>query len=267
VKAGNEDATAVRALAEQWSAAGVERGDTVLLHSSIKRTLLSCRRSGRPVSPRDILDSFLAALGPEGTLLLPLFNFDFAKGQPFDIRQTPSEMGALTEAGRVHSEAVRTGHPLYSFAVIGARSARFRGVDNVSGYAQDSPFGILLELNGTIAVLDLDDQNSMTFYHHVEEMKGVPYRYFKAFTGTYTGLDGVPTQRTYTLFVRDIDRGIVTDVNAAGEMLWERGLYRGDRPGIGSGLRTIRARAMFDVVAGLIDSGRAQGTLYSIKTT
>ena len=257
----------MEALADQWSAAGVERGDTLLLHSSIKRTLLSCRRAGRRVSPRDILDSLLAALGPDGTLLLPLFNFDFARGKPFDIRQTPSEMGALTEAGRAHPEAVRTGHPLYSFAVIGAQSARFRGVDNVSGYAQDSPFGILRDLNGTIAVLDLDDQNSMTFYHHVEEVKRVPYRYFKEFTGTYTGLDGIPAQRTYTLFVRDIDRGVVTDVNTAGEMIWERGLYRGDRPGTGSGLRTIRARAMFDFVASLIDTGRALGTLYCVKTT
>ena len=253
-------------LARQWSAAGVGRGDTLLLHSSIKRTLLSCRRTGRRVSPRDILDSFLAALGPGGTLLLPLFNFEFAKGVPFDIRQTASEMGALTEAGRVHPEAVRTGHPLYSFAAIGAQSARFRDVNNVSGYAQDSPFGILRDMNGTIAVLDLDDQNSMTFYHHVEERKRVPYRYFKEFTGTYTGLDGIPTQRTCTLFVRDIDRGVATDVNTAGEMMWARGLYRGDRPGTGSGLRTIHARDMFDFVAGLIDSGRAQGTLYSIRT-
>ena len=29
------------------------------------------------------IDSFLEALGPGGTLLLPLFNFDFTRGMPF----------------------------------------------------------------------------------------------------------------------------------------------------------------------------------------
>lgn len=54
-----------------------------------------------------ILDSFLHTLGENGTLLLPLFNFDFCGGAPFVIRTTPSHMGALTEAGRVRLGAVR----------------------------------------------------------------------------------------------------------------------------------------------------------------
>jgi aminoglycoside 3-N-acetyltransferase len=254
-------------LAEQWAAAGVARGDTLLLHSSIKRTLLTSRRAGRIISPADVLGSFFEALGPDGTLLLPLFNFDFANGVPFDIRHTPSQMGALTEAGRLHPDAVRTGHPIYSFAVIGAQSFRFRTVDNASGYAEDSPFGILRAMNGAIAVLDLDDQNSMTFYHHVEEVKRVPYRYFKDFTGLYTGWDGVVATRTYKLYVRDLDRGVVTNVNPAGELMWQHGLYQGSRPGVGCGLRTIRSSDMFDFVSRLIDGSQALGTLYSIKTT
>lgn len=253
------------ALVEQWRASGVVPGSVLLVHSNIKRTLMTCRRLGWMIRPADILDSFLTALGPDGTLLLPLFNFDFARGVPFDIRTTPSQMGALTEAGRVHPDAVRTGHPIYSFAAIGAQAGRFRGVDNVSGYAEDSPFGMLRDMDGIIGVLDLEDQDSMTFYHHVEEVKRVPYRYFKDFTGLYTDASGRTMTRTYTLYVRNVEQGVVTDVNPAGELMWQHGLYKGYRPRTGSGFRTVSARAMFRFVADIIDGSRALGTLYSVR--
>jgi len=247
-------------LVAAWNAAGVERGDVVLLHASAKRTLLKLRCA----DPRILLDTFLDALGPSGTLLLPLFNFDFTYGAPFDIRVTPSQMGALTEAGRLHPRAVRTGQPIYSFAAIGARARDFAEVNNRSGYGPDSPFALLRAMNGKIAVLDLDDQNSMTFYHHVEEMAGVPYRFFKAFTGAYTDAEGLRSVETYRLFVRDLAEGVRTDVNRCGALLWQAGLYRGEQPRIGAGLRTIEARALFDFTTDIIDSGRAEGLLYSI---
>lgn len=244
--------------------AGLQEGDIVLVHSSLRRTLQTWAEQGADINPQIVLQSFLEALGPEGTLLLPLFNFDFTTGVPFDIRTSPSHMGALTEASRLHPEAVRTGHPIYSFAVIGALSERFRGVDNFSGYGADSPFGILCELDGKIAVLDLDDQNSMTFYHHIEEMHNVPYRYHKTFTGQYTNARGVTEVRTYGLFVRDLEKGVLTHVNPTGGLLWEHGLYSGFRPGEGPGLRVVSARKMFGFVSEIIRSGRAEGLLYRI---
>jgi aminoglycoside 3-N-acetyltransferase len=160
----------IQMLADEWKEAGVQEGDVLLLHSSIKRTFKRHLKSGVRLTPQDILESFLEAIGPTGTLLLPLFNFDFTKGVPFDKRITPSHMGALTEAGRMHPQAVRTGHPIYSFAAIGFAADKFKRIDNFSGYGSDSPFAVLRKMNGRIAVLDLPDQNSMTFYHHVEEM-------------------------------------------------------------------------------------------------
>jgi aminoglycoside 3-N-acetyltransferase len=252
-------------LKRRWLESGIEAGDTLLIHSNIKRTLVECRRAGISVSPSGILESFLDALGPGGTLLLPLFNFDFANGSAFDIRTTPSQMGALTEAGRLHKDAIRTGHPIYSFAVIGHRSKEFEGLDNRSGYSEESPFGVLKRMDGKIGVLDLEDQNSMTFYHHVEEVRRVDYRYFKTFAGKYTDARGMASERSYELYVRDIERGVRTDVNPAGELMWSAGLYEGSRPKTGSGLRVVRARSMFDFVGGLIDAGKALGNLYSIE--
>jgi len=88
----------------------------------------------------------------------------------------------LAEAGRVHAKAVRTGHPIYSFAVIGYRSKEFENIDNESGYSEESPFGLLKRMDRKIAALDVDDQDCMMFYHHVEEVKKVDYRFFKLHT-------------------------------------------------------------------------------------
>jgi aminoglycoside 3-N-acetyltransferase len=67
------------------------------------------------------------------------------------------------------------------------------------------------------------------------------------------------------LFVRNLERGVRTWVDPAGEQLWQAGLYTGDRPQTGSGLRTIRANSMYDFVADLIRAGKAEGLLYRIE--
>ncbi len=246
-------------LAQNWRKCGILPGDTVLVHSSLKRTLIAYN-----TTPQAVMESFLEAVGEDGTVLFPLFNFDFTKGVPFDIRSTPSQMGALTEAARLHPGAVRSGHPIYSFAVIGPNAEKF-DVDNFSGYGADSPFGILRQLDGKIAVLDLADLNSQTFYHHIEEMHEVDYRFHKRFTAPYTDIYGVTSERTYGLFVRDIERGVTTDVDPMGEILWQKGLYHGQRPKEGIGLRTIKANEMFEAVSEVIRAGKAEGLLYSIK--
>ncbi len=255
---------AVNLLAQRWLSAGVRAGDTLLVHSSLRRTLRECKDAGFDVDPIDVLTSLQRAVGNEGTLIFPLFNFDFAKSRFFDVRKTPSRMGALTEAARQNEEAVRTGHPMYSFAVVGRQKNVFRGLDNRSGYGEDSPFALLRRLGGKIAAIDVYDSECMTFYHHVEEMMQVSYRYYKDFDGIYVDAEGIAAQKTYRLYVRDLEAGVMTDVAATGEALWEAGLYRGHKPHVDSGMRLIDAESMYAFVRQIIIDGRALGNLYSI---
>jgi hypothetical protein len=51
-------------LQERWHRSGVEKSDLLLVHSDITRTLLEFRRPGHPITPSDILQSLLDALGP-----------------------------------------------------------------------------------------------------------------------------------------------------------------------------------------------------------
>jgi aminoglycoside 3-N-acetyltransferase len=257
----------ISSLACDWRDSGIKLGDTVLIHSSVTRLTSRLRRVGVVVSVQDILDSFRAAVGASGTLLLPTFNFEFAAGKQFDIRTTPSHMGALTETARIHAESVRTGHPIYSFSVIGHNSNLFKGLTNFSGYGADSPFGLLMKMGGKIAALDLPDEKCMTFYHYVEESENVPYRYHKVFSGEYTDADGCTGLRSFGLFVRDLDIGVETDVQPMGQHLWELGICTGYRPGEGNGLRTMCARAVFDATRAIIQNGEALGMLYRLDAS
>lgn len=251
-------------LSTQWMQSGVESGDCLMLHTSLRRTLSSEVARSNDLGPSDVLRSFLDVLGPKGTLIVPLFNFGFCDGDPFDIRSTQSNMGAFTECARLWPGAVRTGHPVYSFAVLGFHAPEFLGVDNESAFGPDSPFAHLLRLNGKVGALDLEENDSMTFHHFVEESCGAVYRYLKPFSAEYTNAKGETCTKRYLINVRNIEMGVETYANPAGELLWEAGLYRGSRPHYDSGLRVINANEMFTFMSRIILGNRAEGVLYRI---
>lgn len=256
----------IQLLANQWNKSGVEHGDVLLVHFSIKQLLLKIKNDyGVTISPKTIYNSLQKALGKNGTLILPLFNFDFTKTNFFDIRNTPSKMGALTEIGRMNVLSVRTCHPIYSFSIMGRYSDEFKNMDNYSGYGSDSPFAKIKELNGKIAVIGLTDQNSMTSYHFVEEQNLVNYRYFKEFDGNYIDWEGNNKQKTYALYVRDIEKGVKTDVNRMMDYLWDNGFYKGEKYDEGFGMRTIKFSDFYNETEIVIKNGKALDFLYSIK--
>ncbi len=205
-------------LVAAFRATGLESGDTLLVHSSYKSL------GGVDGGPQTVIDALLAVLGTAGTLIMPTFNFDFCKGVPWDTRSTPSHMGAITNMVREHPEARRVFHPIYSFAVLG-KQAEFLTRDRYkSSYERKSLFGKLRELDGKIMVVGLSYTNSMTFFHHVEEMEGVDYRYMKAFTGLITDENGKTYEDTFTMLVRDVDNGVITEVDPMGELMESAGI-------------------------------------------
>ncbi len=251
-------------LNDLWKSGNILRGDILLLHSDIRQVLRNSKRLHLNILPKDIFESLIDYLGPDGTLLLPLFNFGFARGDKFDIKLTKSEMGVLSEIGRNSLHSIRTGHPIYSFAAIGKYLNLFKDVDNYSGYGKDSPFGILHHINGKIAVLNLPDQKSMTFYHYIEELHNVNYRYHKKFSADYVDYHGNVSQRTYGVFVRNLDTGVITDVNRMGDRLWNLGLYSGNPYNKNEGLRSIETNKLFNEVNRILLKGEAINYLYKL---
>jgi aminoglycoside 3-N-acetyltransferase len=93
------------------------------------RTFRYLIQVGSKPEPGLIVDSLLEQIGNSGTLLLPLFNFEFPDTKYFSINDTPSQMGVITEFARKNYSGVRTGHPIYSFYAIGANDQQFSGID------------------------------------------------------------------------------------------------------------------------------------------
>ncbi|MCK6584862.1 MAG: AAC(3) family N-acetyltransferase [Anaerolineales bacterium] len=209
-------------LVEEFRALGVEQGDTLLVHSSYK--------SLGPVDggPQTVIRALEAALDTdgEGTLIMPTFNFGFNKGEPWDVRTTPSKMGVLTELVRLDPRAKRVFHPFYSFAVLGKHAEMLGSLRYKSAYERNSVFGKLRDLDGKIMIIGLSYTNSMTFFHHIEQMEGVDYRYLKQFTGQVTDENGVTYTDTFEMLVRDIDKGVVTEVNPMGELMEKAGIVK-----------------------------------------
>jgi aminoglycoside 3-N-acetyltransferase len=115
-------------LSERWRSSGIEPGMLLLVHSNILRTMQEFQKEDIPLTVNDILDSFIEAVGPEGTLLFPLFNFDFCWGKSFDMRTSKSSMGALTEAARLRTDSVRTGTPFIPSLFWGGSRKSFVGL-------------------------------------------------------------------------------------------------------------------------------------------
>src|SRR5919106_4191691 len=207
-------------LVEGFRKLGVEEGDTLLVHSSYKSF------GGVDGGPQIVINALEAALGPEGTLIMPTFNFDFNKGIPWDVRTTPSKMGILTELVRKDPRAKRVFHPFYSFAILGKHAEMLGSLRYKSSYERNSVFGKLRDLDGKIMVIGLSYTNSMTFFHHIEQMEGVDYRFLKQFTGAVTDWDGTTKVDTFEMLVRDIDKGVITAVDPMGELMEKAGIVK-----------------------------------------
>lgn len=229
-------------IAQDLSNCGIAAGDAVLVHSSFKS--VGKMEGGA--------EGFIAALsecvGPDGTLIFPTFNFGFCGGELFDVRTTPSHMGILSETVRLDPGSTRVAHPIYSFAVVGRHANEAGAIRNISAYGADSLFGKLVEWDGKIAIIGLPYNSSMTFFHHVEEMLGCGYRYMKAFEGTVVDERGRSATRTVTMFVRDVNAGIVTEVEPMGAILEREGVVTLSRVG-SADVKVMRARDAFEVTA------------------
>ena len=132
---------------------------------------------------------------------------------------------------------------------------------NKGGTSKNSPFSIIHEYEGKIGLIDLHDQDAMTFYHYVEDYMSVPYRYHKNFSGYYTNEYGQKSYISYSLFVRNIKDGIETFLHPSEKLLWENQYYIGDKPNSGAGMRTIDCKVFCKFVESIINNS-AENFLY-----
>jgi aminoglycoside 3-N-acetyltransferase len=201
---------------------GLKPGDGLLVHSALQFL-------GRPLGGVEMYFHALRdVLGPEYTFAVPTFNFGFARGEEYDPQKTPSQgMGVFSEYVRQLPQAFRTTHPLQSLAIIGTRAQDLAGRDTLSAFDDGSAFDGMLEQGYKLLLLGAEVQ-AVAMVHYSENRAGVPYRYWKDFTGRVRTPDGWKTL-TYRMYVRDLEVNPELRLKPIQETLEVRGQWSAER--------------------------------------
>lgn len=164
--------------------AGVRRGDVLLVHSSM-----------RAVGPVDggadaMIDALMQAVGDEGTLLMPAFNYTRPPPAPhFDPLLTPGATGVLGERFRLRPGTLRSLHPAHSVCAAGPRAAEFLADHPLHGsFGVDSPIDRAAQAGGWVLLIGVSHTSSSTV-HVGESHAGV-----KKFWWNDDGPARVPTK-------------------------------------------------------------------------
>lgn len=156
-------------IVEALRGVGVEPGSSLIVHSS-------CRSLG-PVEggAETVVDALLEAVGPEGDLMLPTFNYSMPLPDPhYDPATTPCRTGIIPELGRRRPEAVRSLHPTHSVAAIGPNAEELTR-DHLEGraFGVGSPVDRLASMGGFVLLMGVGHVTNSTV-HVAEERAALP---------------------------------------------------------------------------------------------
>ena len=249
-------------LMDEFRSLGMTIGDTIFVHSSY--STLGRAPGGVEGGPQTVNEAILEVVGSKGTLIQPTFNYDFLKGVPWDIRTTPSQMGVLTEMLRTDPRARRMFHPIYSMAAIGAHADELAAHRTTDCFGETTIFKKFRDWDAKILILGLIYSKSITYLHHCEQAAEVDYRYLKEFTGTAIDFDGKPHEVTYTMLVRDVERGVVLDFEPIGALL-DSQVVNMKKVGLGD-VRLMKCRDVFRVAVNAMKEHVGPGLTYVIET-
>lgn len=171
-----------QSLIDALLSAGIEKNDTVLVHSDIA-AFGTTENFSRKEALNIFYDAFMEVLGSEGTLCVPAYFYEYARfGIPYDIALSPvsKELGVFAKYINSLPESKRSCNPLAAVAAVGRNADYICEIKNRHNYGEDSAFNRLHKLNAKIVMLGTTT-NSVTFGHYVEYHVGVPHMYNKIY--------------------------------------------------------------------------------------
>ena len=151
-------------------------------------------------------DSFLQSviqpfLDRNITVVIPTFTFT-DQGE-FHVEKTQTRLGAMNKWFVSFDGAVRSNHPLFSFAAIGPLAAMLNQTGK-SAFGVKSVYDLFQHTRAAFLHIGIPMHLGNSFIHYVEQLCGASYRYHKVYkTLVYNKGDYIGTD--YSAFVRRLD--------------------------------------------------------------
>jgi len=219
---------------------GLTVGDTVLVHSSLKSF-------GQVDGGAEaVIDALLEVVGERGCIVVPTLTLGASESPLiFDVINSPSTSGLVTNVFRQRHEAFRSLHPTSSAAAIGWAA------DELTRYHTDtpcdlpSPYGQVYLRGGYCLFLGVT-WSCNTMFHVAEEIAMLPYLRFATFNDgiviDHSGNRRIVTFRRYNCGQSGVRRNLL----AMGPYYEAAGAVRHTRIG-GSECMLIRAHDVIDI--------------------
>ncbi|MCF3627980.1 AAC(3) family N-acetyltransferase [Thalassospiraceae bacterium LMO-SO8] len=149
-----------------FEALSIPRSGATLIHTAFKRIA-----DGSGLEAAAVVRAF-CDYKASGTLLMPTMSWRLVRAgiDVFDVRETPSNVGILTDIFRTQHAQKRSLHPTHSVAGRGDDVAEIlsRHHEDETPVSAKSPFGMLPNLNATVVLFGVG-MECCTLMHHVEE--------------------------------------------------------------------------------------------------
>jgi len=179
-------------IASDLKALGIQRGDVILVHSSLKS--LGYVEGG----PETVIQGLVKATGDDGTLLMPALSYMQNPHHIHNTRETPSNVGAIPEYFRKRAGTLRSIHPTHSVCGIGkavSKLFKYHHLDDTP-CGPNSPLNRMIDSGAKIIMLGCGLRPNTTM-HALEEYENPPYLFGEDCVYTITDWNGKTYEKKY----------------------------------------------------------------------
>lgn len=156
-------------------------------------------------------------------IIMPSFNYNFCRGIPYNLKDSESQVGVLSEYFRQNKADWRTSIPVFNFSGIGENPLTIK-YGKIDPFGEDSLFGFLHQNNGLLLHYGSGSQTS-TLIHYVERISNrLVYRYDKIFKSQVTDIINGTHECELIYHVRPMGYDLNYDWNRLEEDLLENGV-------------------------------------------
>jgi aminoglycoside 3-N-acetyltransferase len=161
----------VRDLEIQFRSIGIQENDAVLVHASMSK--IGFLENG----PETFVTALSNVVGSQGHILMPTspnagYQIDYIQSLPyFDVANTPSKLGAISEYFRQLHGAVRSASATEPVSCTGPNAAWYTEghLGEITPYTSNSPFARLAQKKGKILYVGVTLDNAGTSLHLLED--------------------------------------------------------------------------------------------------